>query len=231
MARRRARGARRGAGTVLLALAAGLAGGMLAPILMPRLKRGARPAAKQAMKLGLAAIERGRERATELAETASDLLAEAQAEYALERLPAAAAEAPEARTTPAAPEVVALHGAQREPPARHGCPVGRHGGGTGRGAAGSALLMAETPALPEGRLTHVTAGRLRIRIPEKRRDAAFFRRVEERLRAAPGAARVTVNPATAGVLVVLRDAPAFMADLARCDLFALAPQPGGAAGA
>lgn len=85
MAKRRGRAATQSSGrsgTVLLALAAGLAGGMLAPLLFPS---GARPAAKSAVKAALALYERGREAAAEFGEVASDILAEAQAEFADER--------------------------------------------------------------------------------------------------------------------------------------------------
>ena len=88
MAKRRGRAATQSSGrsgTVLLALAAGLAGGMLAPLLFPSAARGARPAAKSAVKAALALYERGREAAAEFGEVASDILAEAQAEFADER--------------------------------------------------------------------------------------------------------------------------------------------------
>ncbi|HYG85983.1 MAG TPA: DUF5132 domain-containing protein [Azospirillum sp.] len=67
-------------GTVLTALAAGFVGGMLAPVLMPNGAKSARAIAKGAIKAGLALYERGREQVTELGETASDLIAEVQAE-------------------------------------------------------------------------------------------------------------------------------------------------------
>ena len=71
---------RRGRG-MLTALLAGLAGGLIAPLVYPAIARNARPAAKKALKAGMVAVERGRVIASEVAEQASDLLAEVQAEY------------------------------------------------------------------------------------------------------------------------------------------------------
>lgn len=68
-------------GTIATALLAGFAGGLLAPLLLPRLERNIRPATKSMFKTGIALYERGRERAAELGEMASDMLAEARAEY------------------------------------------------------------------------------------------------------------------------------------------------------
>jgi hypothetical protein len=67
-------------GNVAVALIAGAAGGLLAPVLWPAVARAARPAAKRAMKAGLIAYERGRELAAEWSESASDMLAEVEAE-------------------------------------------------------------------------------------------------------------------------------------------------------
>lgn len=118
MARRREPAAARSAlqrrpgrgGTVLLALSAGLAGGLLAPLVFPSAARGARPAAKRAVKMALALYERGRETAAGLGERASDLLAEAQAEFAAEHGIKGADAEPET-----ADGVVALHAAGAEP--------------------------------------------------------------------------------------------------------------------
>ena len=98
-----------GFGRLAAALAAGLAGGLIAPLLYPAIARGARPTAKRMLKAGIAAFERGRVAAAELAEQASDLLAEARAEYEGERNPAPP------RDDAAAPnEIVALRGSGRE---------------------------------------------------------------------------------------------------------------------
>ena len=50
---------------------------------------------------------------------------------------------------------------------------------------------------------HRARGRLRLRIPQRRGDAAFFAGLEERLRSAPGIIGVSVNPVTASVLFLL----------------------------
>jgi hypothetical protein len=81
-------------GTIATAVLAGFAGGLLAPLLLPRLERTLRPATKSVFKTGIALYERGRERAAELGEMASDMMAEARAEYEAEQiLPKAGAEA------------------------------------------------------------------------------------------------------------------------------------------
>jgi hypothetical protein len=71
-------------GTIVTALAAGFAGGLLAPLVLPRLQRDIRPATKRLFKTGIALYEGGRERAAELSELASDVMAEARAEYEAE---------------------------------------------------------------------------------------------------------------------------------------------------
>src|SRR5215467_1626294 len=68
-------------GTIVTAVLAGFAGGLLAPLVLPRLERNIRPATKSMFKTGIALYERGRERAAEISEMASDMLAEARAEY------------------------------------------------------------------------------------------------------------------------------------------------------
>jgi hypothetical protein len=74
-------------GTIVTALAAGFAGGLLAPLVLPRLERNIRPASKRLFKTGIALYERGRERAAEIGELASDVMAEARAEYEAARQP------------------------------------------------------------------------------------------------------------------------------------------------
>lgn len=72
-------------GTIVTAALAGLAGGLLAPLVLPRLERNFRPATKSLFKTGIALYERGRERAAEMGEFASDMMAEARAEYDAEQ--------------------------------------------------------------------------------------------------------------------------------------------------
>jgi Protein of unknown function (DUF5132) len=74
-------------GTIVTALAAGFAGGLLAPLVLPRLERNVRPASKRLFKTGIALYERGRERAAEVGELASDVMTEARAEYEAEQQP------------------------------------------------------------------------------------------------------------------------------------------------
>lgn len=95
--------------TFATALAAGIVGGLIAPLILPGLGRGIRPAAKGAFKTGIALFERGRERAAELGEMASDIFAEARAEYDAEQ-----GETPAEGGLAAASEVVRLRGRRDE---------------------------------------------------------------------------------------------------------------------
>ena len=96
-------------GRLITALIAGVAGGLIAPLIYPAVARNARPVARKALKAGIAAVEHGRIAAAEFAEHASDLMAEARAEYDAEVKPAASAD-PEV----SAKEVVRLRGSARE---------------------------------------------------------------------------------------------------------------------
>ena len=94
-------------GTIVTAMLAGVAGGLMAPLILPRLERNLRPATKSLFKTGIALYERGREKAAEMGEYASDVMAEARAEYDAEQTAADEAD-------PVANEVVRL----RDRPAR-----------------------------------------------------------------------------------------------------------------
>ena len=71
----------------MTAVLAGVAGGLMAPLILPRLERNFRPATKSLFKTGITLYERGRERAAEMGEFASDMMAEARAEYDAEQKP------------------------------------------------------------------------------------------------------------------------------------------------
>ena len=76
------------------------------------------------------------------------------------------------------------------------------------------------PSLPAGRISHFTARRLRIRVPEKRRDTAFFDAVSERLASWESVERVETNPLTASVLIYFSDPERlFLETVAKNDLF------------
>ena len=76
------------------------------------------------------------------------------------------------------------------------------------------------PSLPAARISHFTARRLRIRVPEKRRDTAFFDTVAERLASWDSVERVETNPLTASVLIHFSDADRlFLEAIAKNDLF------------
>src|SRR5215468_7978994 len=72
-------------GTIVTAVLAGIVGGLAAPLILPRVERNLRPATKRLFKSGIALYERGRERAAEIGEFASDMMAEARAEYEAEQ--------------------------------------------------------------------------------------------------------------------------------------------------
>jgi hypothetical protein len=76
------------------------------------------------------------------------------------------------------------------------------------------------PDLPAARITHFTARRLRVRVPEKRRDAAFFSRAAESLAGWDSVERVETNPLTGSVLIYFTDAHRLFAEAAaKNDLF------------
>jgi hypothetical protein len=76
------------------------------------------------------------------------------------------------------------------------------------------------PSLPAARISHFTARRLRIKVPEKRRNTAFFAAVAERLAAWESVERVETNPVTASVLIHFSDPQnLFLEAVAKNDLF------------
>jgi hypothetical protein len=90
------------------------------------------------------------------------------------------------------------------------------------------------PSLPAARISHFTARRLRIKVPEKRRDRAFFDTVAERLTSWDSVEGIETNPLTASVLIHFSDPErlfleaALKNDLFDIDLdaaFADSPQP------
>lgn len=96
-------------GRLVTALVAGVAGGLIAPLIYPAVARNARPVARKALKAGIAAVEQGRVAVAEFAEHASDLMAEARAEYDQENKPL-----PGSEPADSAKEVVRLRGPARE---------------------------------------------------------------------------------------------------------------------
>lgn len=60
--------------------------------------------------------------------------------------------------------------------------------------------MFELP--PDTYLSHLTAGRLRIKIPSKKGDLSYFSRLKDQLSGVPGVERVDVNPVTGSLLVI-----------------------------
>jgi hypothetical protein len=62
------------------------------------------------------------------------------------------------------------------------------------------------PDLPIAEITHATMRRLRIKVPEKRRDNSFFDFVRSRLIAWDAIDRVETNPLTASILLYFSNA-------------------------
>ena len=76
------------------------------------------------------------------------------------------------------------------------------------------------PSLPAARISHFTARRLRIKVPEKRRNTAFFTAVAERLAAWESVESVETNPLTGSVLIHYSDPQTlFLEAVAKNDMF------------
>ena len=76
------------------------------------------------------------------------------------------------------------------------------------------------PSLPAARICHFTPRRLRIKVPEKRRNAGFFDTVADRLATWESVERVETNPLTASVLIFFSDPEKlFLEAVAKNDLF------------
>ncbi|MBV9686430.1 MAG: hypothetical protein JO096_04370 [Alphaproteobacteria bacterium] len=76
------------------------------------------------------------------------------------------------------------------------------------------------PSLPAARISHFTARRLRIKVPEKRRNTAFFAAVAERLAAWESIESVETNPLTASILIHYSDPQTlFLEAVAKNDMF------------
>jgi hypothetical protein len=56
--------------------------------------------------------------------------------------------------------------------------------------------------LPEARICHRIAGRIRIQIPSQRGNQAYFAQLQEQLAQCPGVHQVEVNPITASALLL-----------------------------
>jgi hypothetical protein len=55
--------------------------------------------------------------------------------------------------------------------------------------------------LPEAYVTHMTAGRLRIKIPSKKGERSYFLSLKDQFSGLPGVQKIEVNPLTGSVLV------------------------------
>ncbi|MFH0789130.1 MAG: hypothetical protein V2B13_16150 [Pseudomonadota bacterium] len=72
-------------------------------------------------------------------------------------------------------------------------------------------------------LSHVSKGRLRLRIPSKKRDGAFFAQLQAVLSAIPGLDQVKVNPMSGSLLILHSEFPEGMASFIKT-LGGLAPK-------
>lgn len=81
--------------------------------------------------------------------------------------------------------------------------------------------------LPEATIQHSSPGRIRIRVPERRGDSAYFTSLAEQLSLFEKIEGLEVNPLTAGVLVIGADLTEdILADLGRKEnLFSLKQLP------
>jgi hypothetical protein len=61
------------------------------------------------------------------------------------------------------------------------------------------------PSLPAARISHFTNRRLRLKVPEKRRDVPFFSDAAERFSSWDSIERVEINPLTASLLIYYTD--------------------------
>jgi hypothetical protein len=55
--------------------------------------------------------------------------------------------------------------------------------------------------LPSAYISHISSGRLRLKIPSKKADQGYFSFLKEQLSSLPGVQEVVVNPVTASLLV------------------------------
>lgn len=77
--------------------------------------------------------------------------------------------------------------------------------------------------LPEATISHHTARRLRIHIPQRKRNPAFFAKIRDELAKLEGVERVEANPSTGSVLIHHRSSVGAIAQFAEtAKLFALA---------
>ncbi len=70
--------------------------------------------------------------------------------------------------------------------------------------------------LPEDTyLSHVSKGRLRLRIPSKKRDSAFFNRLQSVFSSYPGLDQIRVNPLSGSLLILHSELPEEMASFVK----------------
>jgi hypothetical protein len=82
---------------------------------------------------------------------------------------------------------------------------------------------------PEAYISHQTTGRVRIKVPSRKRDAGYFGRLQNEFTRLHGIQNVEVNPTTGSVLLATAEPTWEIAAFAKEeDLFLLAPPHGGA---
>jgi hypothetical protein len=81
---------------------------------------------------------------------------------------------------------------------------------------------------PEAHVSHAAAGRLRIKVPERRGDTGYFARAGECFGECPGVRRVAINPLTGSILIEHATDMAAIADFAEShDVLSLRPERSG----
>ncbi|MCP5373710.1 MAG: hypothetical protein H6907_18430 [Hyphomicrobiales bacterium] len=95
--------------------------------------------------------------------------------------------------------------------------------GNGTGTAGPDRTITEPPA---ARVVHAINGRLRLRVPDRRGDTAYFERAVQVLGAGAGVRGVRANPVTGSLLVVHEATTDAVTALGEAQgLFRVAPAP------
>src|SRR5690349_16508552 len=79
------------------------------------------------------------------------------------------------------------------------------------------------PDLPQAHVCHMTPNRLRLRVPERRHDVAFFDAVRNPLSTWDSVEQVIVNPTTASIVILFSELADLLVEHSeKNDLFTLA---------
>ncbi len=82
------------------------------------------------------------------------------------------------------------------------------------------------PDVPDAFIAHSIVGRLRLKIPSRRGDGAYLKKIAEEFSSLPGIEQVTVNPETSSILFLHGlEKEMIMRHLSGSGLFQLSPSP------